>query len=163
MRARKHEEIAHTLDETSDNSAAIEAAMDDDLGDELLGLIFTACHPMLPPDARAALTLRVVGGLTTDEIARAFLSNEATIAQRIVRAKRRLRKPDCGSRCRAAPNARRGCPRCSRSSISSSTKAMPPRRATILSGRVSPRKRKRLGRILAGLMPGDAEVFAFWP
>ena len=78
MRERKHEEIARTLDETRDGAAeAIEAAMDDDLGDELLGLIFTACHPMLSPDARAALTLKVVGGLTTDEIARAFLSSEA--------------------------------------------------------------------------------------
>ena len=66
--------------------------MDDDLGDELLGLIFTACHPMLSPDARAALTLKVVGGLTTDEIARAFLSSEAAIAQRIVRAKKTIAK-----------------------------------------------------------------------
>jgi len=66
--------------------------MDDDLGDELLGLIFTACHPILSPDARAALTLKVVGGLTTDEIARAFLSSEAAIAQRIVRAKKAIAK-----------------------------------------------------------------------
>src|SRR6476646_7081525 len=93
MRERKHQEIARTLDETRDGAAeAIEAAMDDDLGDELLGLIFTACHPMLSPDARAALTLKVVGGLTTDEIARAFLSSEATIAQRIVRAKKAIAK-----------------------------------------------------------------------
>jgi RNA polymerase sigma factor (sigma-70 family) len=99
MRARKHDEIARTLDETFDGAthandpmAAIEAAMDDDLGDELLGLIFTACHPILSPDSRAALTLRVVGGLTTDEIARAFLSSEATIAQRIVRAKKTIAK-----------------------------------------------------------------------
>ncbi len=97
MRERKHEEIARTLpgysNATRDSAAAaIEAAMDDDLGDELLGLIFTACHPMLSPDARAALTLKVVGGLTTDEIARAFLSSEATIAQRIVRAKKAIAK-----------------------------------------------------------------------
>jgi RNA polymerase sigma factor (sigma-70 family) len=90
MRERKHEEIARTLDEAQDDTT--EAAMDDDLGDELLGLIFTACHPILSPDARAALTLRVVGGLTTDEIARAFLSSEATIAQRIVRAKKAIAK-----------------------------------------------------------------------
>ena len=70
MRARKHEEIAHELDGAFDGAAeAIEAAMDDDPGDALLGLVFTACHPLLSPDARAALTLRVVGGLTTDEIA----------------------------------------------------------------------------------------------
>jgi RNA polymerase sigma factor (sigma-70 family) len=91
MRDRKHEEIARTLDESTDDASdAIAADLDDDLGDELLGLIFTACHPMLSPDARAALTLRVVGGLTTDEIARAFLSNEATVAQRIVRAKKAI-------------------------------------------------------------------------
>ncbi|MDB5541015.1 MAG: polymerase subunit sigma-24, partial [Devosia sp.] len=91
MRERKSEEIARTLDAASEEAAeAMEAAPDDDLGDELLGLIFTACHPMLSPDARAALTLRVVGGLTTDEIARAFLSSEATIAQRIVRAKKAI-------------------------------------------------------------------------
>jgi RNA polymerase sigma factor (sigma-70 family) len=97
MRTRKHEEIARELDETphqnfGDAEAQAIAALDDDLGDELLGLIFTACHPMLSPDARAALTLRVVGGLTTDEIARAFLSSEATIAQRIVRAKKAIAK-----------------------------------------------------------------------
>src|SRR4029453_13940308 len=93
IRERNNEEIARTLEETFDGWAeAIEAAMDDDLGDELLGLIFAACHPVLSPDARAALTLKVVGGLTTDEIARAFLSGEATIAQRIVRAKKAIAK-----------------------------------------------------------------------
>lgn len=93
MQTRKHEEIARTLEGTSDGAVeAIEASLDDDLGDELLGLIFTACHPMLSADARAALTLRVVGGLTTDEIARAFLVSEATIAQRIVRAKKTIAK-----------------------------------------------------------------------
>jgi RNA polymerase sigma factor (sigma-70 family) len=91
MRARKHAEIARDLDEGGDAIVErIEAAMDDDIGDELLSLIFTACHPILSPDARAALTLRLVGGLTVDEIARAFLSSEATIAQRIVRAKRTI-------------------------------------------------------------------------
>ncbi|MGF7168457.1 RNA polymerase sigma factor (sigma-70 family) [Sphingobium xanthum] len=91
MRARKHEEIAREIDgETDSTIEEIEAAMDDDLGDELLGLIFTACHPVLSADARAALTLRLVGGLTTDEIARAFLSAEPTIAQRIVRAKKMI-------------------------------------------------------------------------
>ena len=91
MRTRKHAQIAQTLDEAEESAAqAIDAALDDDLGDELLGLIFTACHPMLSRDARVALTLRIVGGLTTDEIARAFLSNEATMAQRIVRAKKAI-------------------------------------------------------------------------
>ena len=91
MRTRKHQEIARELDGAfEDVTEAIEASMSDDLGDERLGLLFTACHPMLSADARAALTLRVVGGLTTDEIARAFLVPEPTIAQRIVRAKRTL-------------------------------------------------------------------------
>ena len=91
MRARKHAEIGRDLeDECGNGIEDIEAAMDDDVGDERLSLIFTACHPVLSTEARAALTLRLIGGLTTDEIARAFLSNEATIAQRIVRAKKTL-------------------------------------------------------------------------
>jgi RNA polymerase sigma factor (sigma-70 family) len=89
MRARKHQEIARALEDAEE---PVEAAGDDELGDELLGLIFTACHPILSEEARAALTLRVIGGLTVDEIARAFLSNEATIAQRITRAKRTIGK-----------------------------------------------------------------------
>ncbi|MGH6760237.1 MAG: RNA polymerase sigma factor [Phyllobacterium sp.] len=93
MLARKHAEIARDIeDDYAPHAEDIEAAMDDDLGDELLSLIFTACHPVLSPEARAALTLRLIGGLSTDEIARAFLSNEATIAQRIVRAKKTLGK-----------------------------------------------------------------------
>ena len=109
--------------------------MDDDLGDELLGLIFTACHPMLSPDARAALTLKVVGGLTTDEIARAFLSSEATIAQRIVRAKKAIAKAGLTF------EVPRGAERAARLSsvlevISSfSMKVMRPRQATTSSGR----------------------------
>jgi len=90
MLTRKHDEMAHEFDEAHEPGAAIEAALDDDLGDEVLGLIFAACHPVLSAEARAALTLRVVAGLTTDEIARAFLSNEPAIAQRIVRAKKSL-------------------------------------------------------------------------
>ena len=92
MVARKHADIGRDLDQASESPAeAIEAALDDDVGDELLSLIFTACHPALSGDARAALTLRLIGGLTADEIARAFLTSEATIAQRIVRAKATLR------------------------------------------------------------------------
>jgi RNA polymerase sigma factor (sigma-70 family) len=90
MLARKHEEIAREQDEHDTSAETIDAGLDDDLGDEVLGLVFAACHPVLSPEARAALTLRVVGGLTTDEIARAFLSSEPTIAQRIVRAKKTL-------------------------------------------------------------------------
>lgn len=93
MSERKHEELARALAGSFDGAPeAIAAALDDDLGDELLGLIFAACHPILSPDARAALTLRVVGGLSTDEIARAFLSSEPAIAQRIVRAKKTIAK-----------------------------------------------------------------------
>jgi RNA polymerase sigma factor (sigma-70 family) len=91
MRDRKHAEILHQAQEPEDVPAQRDAALDDDLGDELLGLIFAACHPLLSREARAALTLRLIGGLTTPEIARAFLTPEATIQQRIVRAKRTLR------------------------------------------------------------------------
>jgi RNA polymerase sigma factor (sigma-70 family) len=93
MLERKHSELGHALDEQGDAQELIEqleAAMDDDVGDDLLRLIFTSCHPALPTEARVALTLRLLGGLSTDEIARAFLVPEPTIAQRIVRAKRTL-------------------------------------------------------------------------
>ncbi|HEY4013620.1 MAG TPA: sigma-70 family RNA polymerase sigma factor [Polyangiaceae bacterium] len=91
MRHRKHEELGREVDSVSDWAAAdLEASLDDDIGDDLLRLVFAACHPVLPPAARVALTLRLLGGLTTDEIARAFLVPEPTIAQRIVRAKRTL-------------------------------------------------------------------------
>ena len=88
---RKHEELGHDMDaERDDPVTAVEDAIDDDIGDDLLRLIFTSCHPVLPTEARVALTLRLLGGLTTPEIARAFLVPEPTIAQRIVRAKRAL-------------------------------------------------------------------------
>ncbi len=91
MLERKHAEIGRELEALQDSSAAgLEQALDDDVGDDLLRLMFTACHPVLSTDARVALTLRLLGGLTTDEIARAFLVPESTIAQRIVRAKRTL-------------------------------------------------------------------------
>jgi RNA polymerase sigma-70 factor, ECF subfamily len=88
---RKHEELGHELEANQAAAAPdLEAAIDDDVGDDLLRLVFTACHPILTPDARVALTLRLLGGLTTEEIARAFLVPEPTVAQRIVRAKRTL-------------------------------------------------------------------------
>ena len=168
MRERKHEEIARTLPGYSDAprdgapkviEAAIEAAMDDDLGDELLGLIFTACHPMLSPDARAALTLKVVGGLTTDEIARAFLSSEATIAQRIVRAKKAIAKAGLTF------EVPRGAERAAR--LPSVLEVIylifnEGYAATAGDDLVRPGlclEAQRLGRMLAGLMPEDAEVF----
>jgi RNA polymerase sigma-70 factor (ECF subfamily) len=93
--ARKHEELGHEIDAEQTREAAdllnrIEHALDDDIGDDLLRLVFTSCHPVLSTEARVALTLRLLGGLTTDEIARAYLVPEPTVAQRIVRAKRTL-------------------------------------------------------------------------
>ncbi|HEU4739898.1 MAG TPA: sigma-70 family RNA polymerase sigma factor [Solirubrobacterales bacterium] len=90
---RKREEVAHDTGllfalERSD----FEAAADDEIGDDLLALIFTCCHPVLSREARVALTLRLLGGLTTTEIARAFLASESTVAQRLVRAKKTLRE-----------------------------------------------------------------------
>jgi RNA polymerase sigma factor (sigma-70 family) len=90
---RTHEVLDADAEERIEAASVdIDAALDDHIGDDLLRLIFTACHPVLSSDARVALTLRLLGGLTTDEIARAFLTSEATIAQRIVRAKRALRE-----------------------------------------------------------------------
>ena len=160
MRTSKHAEIARTLDEASDDAAeAIVDAMSNDLGDELLGLIFTACHPLLSAEARAALTLRVVGGLTTDEIARAFLSNEPTIAKRIVRAKHTI--ADGG----ASFEVPQGAERTSRlpdvldviylifNEGYAATAGEDPIRPSLCM------EAQRLGRMLAGLMPDDAEVF----
>jgi RNA polymerase sigma factor (sigma-70 family) len=88
---RKHEELGHELKVQQEAAVAeFDAAIDDDIGDDLLRLVFTACHPVLSSEARVALTLRLLGGLTTEEIARAFLVPEPTVAQRIVRAKRTL-------------------------------------------------------------------------
>lgn len=160
MRVRKHDQIARDLEGAVDDAAEeIEAAIDDDIGDELLGLIFTACHPMLSADARLALTLRVVGGLTTDEIARAFLTSEATIAQRIVRAKRTI------GRANLRFEVPRGAERAARlASVLeviylvfnegyAATAGDELVRADLC------REAQRLGRILAGLLPDDAEVF----
>jgi RNA polymerase sigma factor (sigma-70 family) len=159
MSNRKHEEIARTLDEASGDAAeAIEAAMDDDLGDELLGLIFTACHPRLSPDSRAALTLRVVGGLTTDEIARAFLSSEEAIARRITRAKNAIAKAGLTF------EVPRGTERAAR--LPSVLEVVylifnEGYAATAGDDLVRPGlclEAQRLGRVLVGLMPADAEV-----
>jgi RNA polymerase sigma factor (sigma-70 family) len=88
---RKHEELGYEIESRQDDPVAeLDAALDDDVGDDLLRLMFTACHPVLSTEARVALTLRLLGGLTTEEIARAFLVAEPTIAQRIVRAKKTL-------------------------------------------------------------------------
>ncbi|MYZ50173.1 RNA polymerase sigma factor [Propylenella binzhouense] len=160
MRAAKHAEISRELEEESTASIeAVEAALDDDLGDELLGLIFAACHPVLSREARAALTLRLIGGLTTEEIARAFLSNEATIAQRIVRAKKALRSAGL------AFEVPRGKERDAR--LASVLEVVylifnEGYAATAGEDLVRPAlcaEAQRLGRILAGLMPEESEVF----
>ena len=160
MVERKHAEIGRELDETAGSDLeVIEAALDDDVGDELLSLIFTACHPVLPPEARAALTLRLIGGLTTDEIARAFLAAEPTIAQRIVRAKKILGEAGL------AYEVPRGKERDARLPsvlgviylIFNEGYA-----ATAGEDLVRPAlcmEAQRLGRILAGLMPDEPEVF----
>jgi len=160
MLARKHAEIGRDLEnESVDPVADIEAAMDDDLGDELLGLIFTACHPVLSPEARAALTLRLIGGLTTDEIARAFLSNEATIAQRIVRAKKTLGRAGLTYEVPRGPDRRER--------LASVLEVIylifnEGYAATAGEDLIRPAlcaEAQRLGRILAGLAPEEPEVF----
>lgn len=158
MQERKHAEIARDLGEADDSVEALEAAMDDDIGDELLGLIFTACHPVISAEARAALTLRLIGGLTTDEIARAFLSPEPTIAQRIVRAKKSI-----GSAALAF-EVPRGAERDTR--LASVLEVVylvfnEGYAATAGEDLIRPAlcaEAQRLGRILAGLMPGEPEV-----
>jgi RNA polymerase sigma factor (sigma-70 family) len=102
MLARKHEMVALDMEQEQQAMPDLDSALDDDIGDELLRLIFTACHPLLSREARAALALRMICGLTTEEIARAFLLPDATIAQRIVRAKRTLSESGWPTRPRAA-------------------------------------------------------------
>ena len=88
---RKREELGHEIEVRQETEAPdLDAAIDDQVGDDLLSLVFATCHPVLSTEARVALTLRLLGGLTTAEIARAFLVSEPTVAQRIVRAKRTL-------------------------------------------------------------------------
>jgi len=158
MRNRKHAEIAQELDERDTSVEDMEAAMDDDIGDELLGLIFTACHPVLSAEARAALTLRLIGGLTVPEIARAFLSAEPKIAQRIVRAKRAIEDAGLGFEVpRGAECAAR---------LGSVLEVIylifnEGYAATAGDDLVRPAlcaEGQRLGRILAGLMPDEPEV-----
>jgi RNA polymerase sigma factor (sigma-70 family) len=160
MLARKHAEIGRDLTDVDDTGiAAIEAAMDDDVGDELLGLIFAACHPVLSPEARAALTLRLIGGLTTEEIARAYLSSEPTVAQRIVRAKKTLGKAGLSF------EVPRGQERRERlASVLEVIYLIFNEGYSATSGQdlIRPAlcaEAQRLGRILAGLIPDEPEVF----
>jgi RNA polymerase sigma factor (sigma-70 family) len=159
MRERKHGELGCELEIQQETAEAdFNAALDDDVGDDLLRLIFTACHPVLATEARVALTLRLIGGLTTEEIARAFLVPEATVAQRIVRAKRTL------TEARVPFEVPRGTERAVRlSSVLeviylifnegySATTGNDWMRPALCEDAL------RMGRILAELVPGEAEV-----
>ena len=129
MAERKREEIAAEMDVIHDPD--LDAQADDDIGDDLLTLIFTACHPVLNTEGRIALTLRLVGALTTPEIARAFVVPEKTMAQRIVRAKKTLQERRRVVRDPARRRARRAAGvGAARWSTRSSTRATRPRRAT---------------------------------
>jgi RNA polymerase sigma factor (sigma-70 family) len=158
MRDRKHAEIALTQNEAADGALEIEAFLDDDIGDDLLGLIFTACDPMLAAAARAALTLRLVAGLTTQEIARAFLTSEATIAQRLVRAKKAIAKAGLTF------EPPRGAQRTARlPSVLEVIYLIFNEGYAATSGEELTRpivagEAQRLGRLLAALMPGESEV-----
>jgi RNA polymerase sigma factor (sigma-70 family) len=156
---RKREQIARELEVAQQGAADdLDATVDDQIGDDLLRLIFMTCHPVLAPEARVALTLRLFGGLTTEEIARAYLVREATVAQRIVRAKRTLAEANVPFELPAAPE-------------------LADRLASVLEvvylvfneGYVATggehwmrlnliEEALRLGRILAGLLPDEPEV-----
>ena len=159
MQARKHAMLGQDLLEEDAAMPDFDAAVDDDIGDDLLRLIFIACHPVLSTDARLALTLRLLGGLSTDEIARAFLVPEPTIAQRIVRAKRTLRAAQVPFE--VPPAAERA------ERLSSVLEVIylifnEGYAATAGEDWVRPElcsEAQRLGRVLARLVPGDGEVF----
>lgn len=156
---RKQEEIGRRL-ETVRRERDIDAALDDEVGDDLLRLMFMACHPALSTEGRAALTLRLLGGLTTDEIARAFLAPEPTIAQRIVRAKRTL--AESGVPFEAPRGAELAARRDSVLEVLylifnegySATAGDDWLRPELC------QEAMRLGRVLAGLMPEESEVHA---
>ena len=160
MLERKHQELGRELEARQEETAAVslDAAIDDDIGDDLLRLVFISCHPVLSTEARVALTLRLLGGLTAGEIARAFLVSEPTIAQRIVRAKRTLAAADVPFEVpRGAEFAAR---------LSSVLQVIylvfnEGYSATAGADWLRPalcEDALRLGRILAGLMPQEAEV-----
>ncbi|MGB8770883.1 MAG: RNA polymerase sigma factor [Candidatus Korobacteraceae bacterium] len=155
---RKRQELGRELEAQEMTVPDLNAALDDDIGDDLLRLIFTACHPVLPTEARIALTLRLLGGITTQEIARAFLVPEPTVAQRIVRAKRMLTEK------RVPFEVPRGAERAARlSSVLEVIYLIFNEGYTATAGEDWLRPALcedalRLGRILAGLAPRDPEV-----
>ena len=159
LAAEKEGEVAREIeDDLARSMPDPDAGLDDDIGDDLLRLMFTACHPLLSTEARVALTLRLVGGLTTDEIARAFLVPEATVAQRIVRAKRTL------GEAKVPFEVPRGADRADR--LASVLEVLylvfnEGYSATAGEDWMRPQLSEealRLGRILAGLAPDEAEV-----
>lgn len=155
---RKHEDLGREMAEREMHVPDLASAMDDTIGDDLLRLVFIACHPVLSTEARVALTLRLLGGLTTEEIARAYLVGEATIAQRIVRAKRTL------TEARAPFEVPRGAEFTAR--LSSVLQVLylifnEGYSATAGDDWLRPalcEEALRLGRILVGLVPEEAEV-----
>ena len=155
---RKHQELGHELQSREQAVPDLDAALDDPVGDDLLRLIFTTCHPVLSTEARAALTLRLLGGLTTGEIARAFLTPEATVAQRIVRAKRTLAEARVPFETPRGPELR--------ARLASVLEVLylifnEGYSATAGDDWVRPalcEDALRLGRVLAGLMPDEPEV-----
>ncbi len=159
LHARKHEDIARELEDVQAASGdAVEEAADDDIGDDLLRLVFVACHPVLSTEAQVALTLRLLGGLTTDEIARAFLVPEATVAQRIVRAKRTLAESDVAYE---VPRGEELAERVSSVLAVIYLVFNEGYSATAGDDWMRPalcEEAMRLGRVLAGLMPAEPEV-----
>jgi len=158
MLERKHAELGAEMTELEQGAPDFDASLDDDVGDDLLRLMFISCHPVLSTEARVALTLRLIGGLTTEEIARAFLAPVATIQQRIVRAKRTL------TEARVPFEVPRGADRAAR--ISSVLDVIylvfnEGYSATAGDDWVRPAlcdEALRLARVLAGLVPDDSEV-----
>ncbi len=160
MLERKHAEIGRELEAEEATVPDYDEVLDDQIGDDLLRLIFVSCHPVLSPEARVALTLRLLGGLTTDEIARAFLVPEPTVAQRIVRAKRTLAEAKVPFEVPRGPELTER--------IASVLEVIylifnEGYSATAGDDWMRPQlceEAMRLGRILAGLVPGEAEVHA---
>jgi len=158
MAARKLDELGYDLREEEQTAPDFDTPLDDDVGDDLLKLIFTSCHPAISPEARVALTLRLLGGLTTDEIARAFLVPEPTVAQRIVRAKKNLAEAGLPF------EVPRGADRAERlGSVLEVLYLIFNEGYTATAGADWTRPQlcdeaMRLGRVLAGLAPDEAEV-----
>jgi len=158
MVARKLDTLGHELEQKEQTAPELDTALDDDIGDDLLRLVFTSCHPVLSTEARVALTLRLIGGLTTEEIARAYLVPEPTVAQRIVRAKRTI------AEARIPFEVPRGAERAER--LSSVLEVIylifnEGYSATAGEDWLRPQlcnEALRLGRILAGLAPDEPEV-----